>query len=256
MGVQGKNDGQRRGHRDSAGDDADERAGHRILHSPDVVVDTGHDLPGLRCYIETQRHALQVGEQLVAQVEHDRLTHPRVEIVLNNADQAVERRYRDHRQDQQIQHPHIMCRQRFVNDSPYHQRRRQTDGGRCANTEEDQGSMPAIGLQVGSDTPKMSELQFAGRRLFAVPAHAAHAMAAVSVPHMEFLVSSDCRRACSAISGDGPCRNGAASVHAPARCAAPFAERPTTTPARRRRLCLRCRRVQRRRGCGITGDVS
>ena len=100
---------------------------------------------------KTQRHALHVPKEMLAQVVDDSLADQGVQVALQHADQAREERQRDHADDEQVEQTVVSIRYGGVDDAAHQQRRDQAKAGDCQYAGENDDFMRPVRCQVAQD---------------------------------------------------------------------------------------------------------
>ena len=152
--------------------DAGQGAGDDVLDAGDVVVDPAHDLAGLGHGVEAQRLALQVGEELQAQVGHDRLPDAVVQVLLQHAHQAGhDGRRRPARSTSQLSWA------RFPLGTASSTISRMNSGGSSASSggdgdaQQHAGRRPEVRTQVGDHPAQLGDAHRAATAVTVAEAH-------------------------------------------------------------------------------------
>ena len=137
--------------------DAGQGPGDDVLHPGDVVVDPAHDLPGLGHGVEAQGLALQVGEELQAQVGHDGLPDAVVEVLLQDADQAGHDGGHDEARHEPVELREVAVGYGLVHDPPDKEGREEAQEGGAGDAEQDAGRHPEVRPEVGHHPAQLGE---------------------------------------------------------------------------------------------------
>jgi hypothetical protein len=125
-------------------DDLYERARDDVVDVVDVARDAVHDFARLRIGEERDRHAVEMRDELRADVAHDAFAHERVEVALYDADQRGDCRGENHAAHVEPERADVVMRERDVDQMPGQQRRREPQCRRDEDADEHRNFLPPI----------------------------------------------------------------------------------------------------------------